>query len=151
MPGNGIQVALGDQRQVHALGQVFANQAVGVLVGGPLPGAVWIGEEDLDLQPLGQGFMPGLAGSRPSPVLGRRSRSCGHTMGRGESGLRGSSRRSGGMMGSATGSWLSGNAFAIGFDKPSLRFRHELPHVVIGGAYIVGVRRVFTHTFEHAN
>ena len=52
--GDGVQLVLGVARQVYALGQVLAQQAIGVLVGTVLPGAVWIGKEDLDREPLGQ-------------------------------------------------------------------------------------------------
>ena len=52
--GDGVQLALRVARQVRALGQVLAQQPVGVFVGAALPGAVRIGEEDLDGEPLGQ-------------------------------------------------------------------------------------------------
>ena len=51
---DGVQLALRVARQVRALGQVLAQQAVGVLVGAALPGAVRIGKEDLDREPLGR-------------------------------------------------------------------------------------------------
>ena len=37
--GDGVQLALGIARQVRALGQVLAQQAIGVLVGATLPRA----------------------------------------------------------------------------------------------------------------
>ena len=52
--GDGVQLVLGVARQVCALGQVLAQQAIGVLIGTALPGAVRIGKEDLDREPLGQ-------------------------------------------------------------------------------------------------
>ena len=52
--GDGVQLVLGVARQVCALGQVLAQQAIGVLIGTALPGAVRIGNEDLDREPLGQ-------------------------------------------------------------------------------------------------
>ena len=52
--GDGVQLVLGVARQVYALGQVLAQQAIDVLVGTVLPGAVRIGKEDLDREPLGQ-------------------------------------------------------------------------------------------------
>ena len=52
--GDGAQLALRVPRQVRALGQVLAQQPVDVLVGAALPGAVGIGKEDLDREPLGQ-------------------------------------------------------------------------------------------------
>ena len=57
--GDGVQLVLGVARQVYALGQVLAQQAIGVLVGTVLPGAVRIGKEDLDREPLGQLFVVG--------------------------------------------------------------------------------------------
>ena len=56
---DGVQQALGVARQVRALGQVLAQQAVRVLVGPALPGAVRIGKEDLEREPLGQLLMLG--------------------------------------------------------------------------------------------
>ena len=46
--GDGVEFGLGMSRQVGALGQVLAQQPVGVLAGAALPGAVWIAEVDLD-------------------------------------------------------------------------------------------------------
>ena len=51
---DGVQRALRVARQVCALGQVLAQQAIRILVGAALPGAVWIGKEGLDREPLGQ-------------------------------------------------------------------------------------------------
>ena len=56
---DGVQLALGIARQVRALGQVLAQEAMGVLVGAALPGAVRIGKEDLAREPLGQALMFG--------------------------------------------------------------------------------------------
>ncbi len=42
--GNGVQVSLGVHRQVGALGQILAQQSVGVLAGAALPGAVGVTE-----------------------------------------------------------------------------------------------------------
>lgn len=42
--GNRIQLLLALPSQVGALGKVLPNKAVRVLVGAPLPGAVWIAE-----------------------------------------------------------------------------------------------------------
>ena len=50
---NGVELARGVARQIRALGQVLAQQAMGVLSGPALPGAVRIGNEDLDREPLG--------------------------------------------------------------------------------------------------
>jgi len=57
--GDGVQLALGIARQVRALGQVLAQQAIGVLVGAALPRAVRIGKEDPDRQPLRQALVLG--------------------------------------------------------------------------------------------
>ncbi len=46
--GNVIQVGLGEQREVGALGEVLARQAVCVLIGAALPGALGVAEVDLD-------------------------------------------------------------------------------------------------------
>ena len=53
------EVALGQSGQVHALGQILPQQAVGVLVGRALPGAVGVGEVDPQVQPLGQLLVAG--------------------------------------------------------------------------------------------
>ena len=52
--GDGVQLALRVSRQVRALGQVLAQQAIRILVGAALPRAVRIGKEDLEREPLGQ-------------------------------------------------------------------------------------------------
>ena len=52
--GNGIQLSLRVWRQVRALGQILAEQAIGIFIGPPLPRAMRIGKEHLDGQPLGQ-------------------------------------------------------------------------------------------------
>jgi hypothetical protein len=57
--GNGVQVPLGVARQVRALGQVRAQQPVCVFIGAALPGAIRIGKEDLDGEPLGQALVLG--------------------------------------------------------------------------------------------
>ena len=51
---DGVQLALRVSRQVRALRQVLAQQAIRILVGAALPGAVRIGKEDLDREPPGQ-------------------------------------------------------------------------------------------------
>ena len=57
--GNGIQLALRVARQVGALGQVLAQQPIGVLVGAPLPRAVRIGKEHPERQPRRQALLLG--------------------------------------------------------------------------------------------
>jgi len=44
--GNGIEIVLGEGAQVGALGQVLAQQAVGVLACAALPGTVGVAEVD---------------------------------------------------------------------------------------------------------
>ena len=46
--GDGVEVGLGVRGEVGALGQVLAQQPVGVLVGAALPGAAGVAEVDLD-------------------------------------------------------------------------------------------------------
>ena len=48
LPGDGIEIGLGESRQVGALGEILPQQSVGVLVDTPLPRAVRIGEVDID-------------------------------------------------------------------------------------------------------
>ena len=57
--GDGVQLALGVARQVGALGQVLAQQAIRILVGAALPGAVRIGKEHPDCEPLRQALVLG--------------------------------------------------------------------------------------------
>ena len=66
--GNGVQLALRVARQVRALRQVLAQQAIRILVGAALPRAVRIGKKDLDRQPLGQAFM---FGHLFAPIVGQ--------------------------------------------------------------------------------
>ena len=55
--GDGVQLTLGVARQVRALGPVLAQQPARVFIGAALPGAIRIGKEDLDGEPLGQALM----------------------------------------------------------------------------------------------
>lgn len=48
---------MGDWRQIQPFGKIFADQAVGILIGRSLPWAVRAGEIDVDLQALGKDFM----------------------------------------------------------------------------------------------
>ena len=54
---DGFQLALCIARQIRALGQVLAQQPIGVLIGAALPGAVRIGKEHLEGEPLGQALV----------------------------------------------------------------------------------------------
>jgi len=54
MKGDGIELLLGVDAQVSALGQHAAQQAVCVLVDAPFPRAVGVGKEDFDAGALGQ-------------------------------------------------------------------------------------------------
>ena len=49
-----IQLALRVPRQVRTLGQVLAQQPIGVIIRAALPRAVGIGKEHPDGEPLGQ-------------------------------------------------------------------------------------------------
>jgi hypothetical protein len=57
--GDGVQLALRIARQIRPLGQVLAQQAIGVLIGPALPRAMRIGEEDLDREPVRQALLVG--------------------------------------------------------------------------------------------
>ena len=57
--GNGIQFTLGVARQICSLGEVLAQQAIGILIGSTLPGTMRIGKEHLDRESLSQMFMLG--------------------------------------------------------------------------------------------
>lgn len=50
----GVQLARRIPRQVGALRQILTQQPIGVCIGTAVPGAVRIGTEDLDREPLGQ-------------------------------------------------------------------------------------------------
>lgn len=56
-PLEGVQLLLAVLREVGALGEELANQAICVLVGAALPGAVGIGEVDLQTGALSLGFV----------------------------------------------------------------------------------------------
>src|SRR4051812_21194703 len=51
---DGSELSLSDGAEIHAFGQVLADEAIGVLVGAPLPRAVWVAEEDVHAQPFGE-------------------------------------------------------------------------------------------------
>ena len=65
---DGVPLTLRVPRQVRALRPVLAQQPVGVFVGAALPGAIRIGEEDLDGEPLGQRLV---LGHRFPPIIGQ--------------------------------------------------------------------------------
>ena len=56
---DGLDLGVGDGGEAGALGEVVADQAVGVLVGGALPGAVGVGEVDRDVGGSGEGGVLG--------------------------------------------------------------------------------------------
>src|SRR4051794_17974395 len=66
--GDVVEVGAGVGGQVGALGEVFAEQAVGVLVAGALLGAVRVGEVDLD---AGGGGDLGVSGHFGAAVPGQ--------------------------------------------------------------------------------
>ena len=51
---DGVEFVLSDEVEIHALGQVLADEAIGIFIGATLPRAVWITEEDVHAQPPGQ-------------------------------------------------------------------------------------------------
>ena len=53
------QLLVGDAGQFHALGQVLADQAIGVLVGAALPGAIGVAEIDVHPQCFGELLVQG--------------------------------------------------------------------------------------------
>ncbi|GEM_PF-2768325 len=53
--GDSVQLALGITGQICTLGQILAQQAIGVLVGAALPRRMRIGKEDLEREPQRQG------------------------------------------------------------------------------------------------
>ena len=66
---DGLDLGVGDGGEAGALGEVVADQAVGVLVGGALPGAVGVGEVDRD---VGGGGEDGVLGHLAALVPGDR-------------------------------------------------------------------------------
>ena len=66
---DGLDLGVGDIGEAGAFGEVLADQAVGVLVGGALPGAVGVGEVDRD---VGGGGEVGVPGHLASLVPGDR-------------------------------------------------------------------------------
>jgi hypothetical protein len=44
-------------RQIHTLWEVLPEQAVGVFIGTPLPGALWITEINLDIRVQGEALV----------------------------------------------------------------------------------------------
>src|SRR5471032_318723 len=54
---DGVELLLGIDRQVAALGHVLAQQAIGIFVRSPLPRAVRIGKIDLNAGALGEDFV----------------------------------------------------------------------------------------------
>jgi len=69
LSGNRVEVALGDRRQIQPLGKILADQAIGILVGRPLPGAVRVGKIDVDLDALGENLV---AGHLPALIVSQR-------------------------------------------------------------------------------
>lgn len=61
--GDCVEVFLGVSGQVGSLGEVLAQQAVGVLVGAALPGAVGVAEVHLHVERGGHACMQGEFGS----------------------------------------------------------------------------------------
>jgi hypothetical protein len=80
--GDGVQRGLVELAQVATLGEVLAEQAVGVLVAAALPGAARVAEIDLDtgvdgeLQMLGH-LLAVIPGQRAAQLLGQLEDSSG--------------------------------------------------------------------------
>jgi len=77
-----------DLAEVHAFGQVLADQAVGVFIAAALPRAVGIAEEHVDLEPLGQRFVQRhlaalVVGQRFAQRFGHRLQAAGEALERG--------------------------------------------------------------------
>ena len=75
--GDSVQLTLRVARQVCVLGQVPAQQPVGIFTGATLPRAVRIGKENLDRKPPSQMFVLGsLVASIVGQGLGSRAGTC---------------------------------------------------------------------------
>src|ERR671919_623790 len=68
--GDGLDVVAVPAGEVGALGEVLAQEAVGVLVGAALPWAVWVGEVDGE---TGVDFELGVLGEFFAAVPGQRA------------------------------------------------------------------------------
>ena len=91
LQGNGIQLFLAVSRQVRALGQVLADQAVDVFVAAALPGAVRVAEVDRDAGSLGDlGVLRHLSAPVVGHALAHRQR---HAIERGAEALHRRGRR----------------------------------------------------------
>ena len=55
--GNGVEVGLGEAREVCSSGEVLPQQAVGILITAALPRTAWIAEVDLHLGGNGEALM----------------------------------------------------------------------------------------------
>ena len=67
--GNGIQLTLGIPKQIRALPHVLTQQAISMLVGAALPGAVRLGNEHLDREAMRQ---PLIFRHLFAPIVGQR-------------------------------------------------------------------------------
>ena len=88
--GNGVQLALRVCRQVRALREVLPQQAIGVLIGAALPGAIGIGKEHPHVESLCQARV---LGPLVPPIIGQRfSQRSGHMPERSREALSGTRR-----------------------------------------------------------
>ena len=57
LPGDGVEVILGEPGQVSAFGQVLPQESIGVLVAAALPGAMRVGKENRHTGHIRQSLM----------------------------------------------------------------------------------------------
>lgn len=57
LPGHGIGFGLSEAGEIHPLGEILTQQAMGVFVDAALPGAVRVGEVDRNASEFGQPFV----------------------------------------------------------------------------------------------
>ena len=79
LPGDVAELGLAEGGEIDAVGQVLAQEPVGVFVGAALPGAVRIAEVDFDIGRQGEAsvvskFFAAVPGQRPAEVSGEFAR-----------------------------------------------------------------------------
>lgn len=52
LPSDGVEFRLREVREIRSLGEILAEQSVGVLADAALPRAVWVGEVNSDVDGL---------------------------------------------------------------------------------------------------
>lgn len=68
--GDGVEIVLAEMGEIHPLGKILAQEAVGVFIAAALPGAVRIAEIDLHIGGHGEA---GMGGQLRAPVPGQRA------------------------------------------------------------------------------